>query len=183
MFQFEETKLWQATLAARANDPHAAQRDRLRVAFLSFRQRAELMANEIRRDLPHFTVHGITHLDALWEMADLILDDPGVLTPTDAFVLGGAFLTHDLGLGLAAYLGGPAELRRQQRWIDTLHFRLRRDLARPPSAQEVAAITSDLANETDELVLRELHGERARDLAKIGWRDGGPTTTSSKTLI
>jgi hypothetical protein len=53
-------------------DKHAKPRAWLWNALLQFRERAAVLANEIHRDLPDFTDHGLTHLNALWEMADPI---------------------------------------------------------------------------------------------------------------
>src|SRR5664280_1338181 len=115
------TRLWRVTLASKAhNDPSAAAREKLRSCFVSFRERAGLLAAEIHRDLPEFTVHDITHLDALWEIADIVVGEEFSLTPTEAFVLGGAFLLHDLGMSLSAYSQGIEELKKRQTWNDTL---------------------------------------------------------------
>src|SRR5229473_3540610 len=101
---FESTSLWTRTLALQSEpDTSQVERERLRNAFLSFRDRASMVAAEIARDLPDYTVHDITHLDALWHLAHLIAGSGYSITPAEAFVLGGAFLTHDLGNGLAAY--------------------------------------------------------------------------------
>ena len=92
----ENSDLWRTTLAARENDEHPAERERLRTAFLRFRANASHLAWEIRRDLPNLTIHDITHLDALWEVSSTIAGDSYSLTPTEGFVLGGAILLHDL---------------------------------------------------------------------------------------
>jgi hypothetical protein len=81
------------------------------------------LAGEISQDLKHFTVHDITHIDALWQTADLIVGDDYPFTPTEAFVLGEAFLLHDLGLALASYFerslrtGGRSSMARWRRAI------------------------------------------------------------------
>jgi hypothetical protein len=68
-----DNPLLRRTLAPQpAPDPHAEPRERLWRALLQMRDRAKMLAGEIHRDLPDFTVHDITHLDALWEIADLI---------------------------------------------------------------------------------------------------------------
>ena len=63
-------------------------------------------------------------------MADLIAGPDYPLNPLEAFVLGGAFLLHDLGLGLAAWPGGRAELQKGAGWQDALSARLRKQLER-----------------------------------------------------
>ena len=104
MFAFESTRLWSETLAEQSgSDQHASQRTRLRVAYLSLRERAALLADRIQDDLPELTVHDVTHLDALWELADLVAGSNVSLNPAEGFVLGAAFLIHDLGLAVAAY--------------------------------------------------------------------------------
>lgn len=123
---FENTHLWKSTLASRGEqDPDEAVRERLRNTFLSFRGRVALLAAEIHRHLPDYTVHDITHLDALWEMADIITGRSYTLTPTEAFVLGGAILLHDLGMGLASYPRGVADLQKEETWADTVTSLLR----------------------------------------------------------
>ena len=62
-----------STLGPLTNDSHSAERERLRVAFARLREHSATIASEIARDLPDFTVHDISHLDALWHTADLIL--------------------------------------------------------------------------------------------------------------
>ena len=100
MATFEDSPLWKRTLAVhKGSDQFRTERERIRSALLSFRERAAMLAQEISRDLPDYTVHDITHIDALWFLADLIGGERYELTPTEAFVLGGAFLVHDLGNG------------------------------------------------------------------------------------
>jgi len=117
---YERTCAWKASLAGRTDDPDELPRERLRTAFRRMREKAETLAGEIARDLPDFTVHDITHLDALWELVDLIGGGDLALNPCETFVLGGALLTHDLGMTAAAYPGGRDELRAQERWRDAV---------------------------------------------------------------
>ncbi len=120
MNRYERTRLWETTLALQPDpDPHAAERGRLRNAFERFRDRAGLLAGEIPQDLRDFTVHDLPHIDALWEMATLIAGPDYSINPAEAFVLGGSFLVHDLGLSIAAYPGGLDEVRQHQLWKDT----------------------------------------------------------------
>lgn len=123
---FERTKLWQQGLAPRHVDADANARERLRSAFYRMREQAAAIAAEIGRDQPDLTVHDVTHLDALWEMADLILGDGHVLSPCEVFVLGGAILCHDLANGTAAYPGGLAQVRDSDAWRDAVASAQRR---------------------------------------------------------
>jgi hypothetical protein len=165
---FERTRLWQRSLAAQLDpDPNAALRARLREALERFRGRAALLAQEIARDLPDFTVHDISHIDALWEMSELIAGPDYPLNPAEAFVLGGAFLVHDLGLGLAAYPKGIADLQNNPLWKDTAAAELRQRQLRPDTLQ--SNWPADLARTVTAVVLRALHAEHAERLATLSW--------------
>ena len=167
---FERTRLWQATLAPQPDDPHEKARTRLREAFGEFRERAAALTQEIARDLPDFTVHDVTHLDALWEMASLIAGDGYPLTPAEAFVLGGAFLIHDAGMGLAAYPEGVAALRRNKVWQDTVAMQLRTELERTPTPEELANPPAEIQKEATRGALRQLHAQHAEGLALLTWK-------------
>jgi len=135
---YKETTLWQRSLAPQLGDPaEGGPRERLRNVFAKFRERAGVVADEIKRDLPEFTVHGPTHLDALWEMGDLVTGENFVLTPTEAFVLGGAFLIHDLGMGLAAFPDGRAALKADPNWADIVTAAERTNDKTTPAGREI----------------------------------------------
>ena len=123
--------LWQTSLAFQDNDQFGDQRQRLR-SFLSFRERAAHLAKEIRKDLPDLTVHDITHLDALWEVASTITGPSYPLTPTEAFVLGGN-LFDDLAMSVAAIQGGLVAIKKDPRWRDLVTSEYRGARRRPES--------------------------------------------------
>src|SRR5258707_14918636 len=54
---------------------------KFQISLASFRDRASQLASEIRKDLPELTVHDLTHLDALWEIAATIAGDAYSITP------------------------------------------------------------------------------------------------------
>jgi hypothetical protein len=99
MASYDNTLLWQKSLSANVEDSNVAERERLRSAYEKLRERAKPVSEVIAKDLPDYTIHDITHLDALWEYADLVAGSNYQLTQCKAFVLGGAFLIHDLGMG------------------------------------------------------------------------------------
>lgn len=178
MKRFENTSLWQKTLATQLDpDAEAANRARLRTAYEGFRDRAEMLAGEIAIDLPDFTVHDITHLDALWEMAQLVAGPNFPLTPAEAFVLGGAFLIHDLGMGLAAYPEGIDELSNTQLWNDSVAALLKVQYGRQPTLDEIKDPPARIQNQAMCRVLRELHAKHAERLALISWKDRHKNTT------
>lgn len=161
MAGFENTYLWQSTLAKQlAPDELEKEREFFRVNYENFRVNAGLLAAEISRDLPDYTVHDITHLDALWEIASIICGADYVLNPAEAFVLGGAFLIHDLGMGLAAYPDGIDQLKRTDIWDDTLAL-----LSKGADNKS----RDDIEKEATEIVLRSLHAKHAEKLALISW--------------
>lgn len=168
MTAYVHTNLWRTTLA-RHEDEHEALRDQLRTAYESFRERAVLLAGEIARSLPDFTVHDITHIDALWEAADRIGGPDLYLTPVESFVLGGAFLVHDLGLGLAAYPGGEADLAREPLWRGEVARLLRKEMGRTPSPTQITEAPERVRRLATAVALRELHAAQAERIVTQRW--------------
>ena len=150
----------------------AEAREHLRAELRAMRSRAAQLASQIATDLPEFTAHDVSHLDALWGMADLIADEAIVLTPPEAFVLGGAILIHDLGLAVAAYPGGRFELRQQAEWADALAMTLRGALHHAPSETDLADASDDQLVGADQAVLRKRHADQAQSLGVISWTTG-----------
>lgn len=160
------TKLWKRTLGASGGDRGTSDfRKRLKTAFEAFRTRVSELANEISNDLGQLTVHDIRHIDALWETADTVVGDDYPITPTEGFVLGSAFLLHDLGLALASYPDGIDELKQTDEWQDAVAMTLRKELGRAPKASELKNPSFDVAQLATEQVLRLRHAKRAEDLA------------------
>ena len=173
---FNTVRLWRDAFASIHEDPEASRaRSRLREAFMGFRERAKSLAAEIPRDLPDFTVHDISHLDALWETADLIAGQQVSLTPPEAFLLGGSILLHDLGMSLAAYPGGSDELKRSEVWRDAVARLLRRELGRWPTAREIQNPSTALASEATREALRLMHAEQAARLGEVSWTSASGT--------
>lgn len=108
-------------------------------------------------------------------MADLIAGPDFSLTPTEAFVLGGAFLIHDIGMGLAAYPNGLAQLRCEKTWPDSVASILRRRFDRAPTDVEIGNPPPDVEKEAIGETLRSLHAKHADRLALIEWIGSGGT--------
>src|SRR5689334_3651417 len=117
---FEHTQLWRRTLAECIDDPYSAPRQLLRSGYLQFRATVEPLAGEIARSMPMFTDHSIVHADSLWDTASQVCGHEFPVNPAEAFVLGGAFLLHDLGMGLASYSLGVADLEADPQFDDVL---------------------------------------------------------------
>lgn len=163
---WETTPLWNRTLAG--DEPAV---ERLRTAYRGMRERVAPLAAEIHRDLPSYTVHDVSHLDALWEVAGTIVGPKYEINPLEAFVLGGAFLLHDLGMSLAAYPDRAEQLRTDPAWQDTVSLRLRKRLGRRPSTEELHSPPSDVVHEATGELLRILHAKHAERLPNLSWRD------------
>ncbi|MGO9462674.1 MAG: ATP-binding protein [Isosphaeraceae bacterium] len=129
-----------------------------------------MLAGEIPQDLRQLTVHDATHTDALWQLADMIVGANYPVTPTEGFILGGAFLLHDLGMALASYPGGGSELERETDWQDAVVQVFRRKYRRSPTKRERAAPEAEIKREATEQVLRLRHAKHAADLGTIGFR-------------
>lgn len=156
----DQFSLWKRTLADQP-DGFNQQREILRQAFLSFRERAAQLVNEIHTLLPQLTVHDITHLDALWRVADEIAGPGYELNPAEAFVLGGAFLLHDAAHVLAAYEDGLAGIKKTVEWRDLIAQRFDGVEPATASAEERLALFQ---------VLRYLHAKQAHNLPKLTWK-------------
>lgn len=172
MNRFEQTSIWQKTLGKQLEpDTHEKEREFLRVEFENFRERAKLLAAEIALVLPEFTVHDITHIDALWETAELVAQSDFELTPAEAFVLGGTFLIHDLGMGLASFPNGIEELKKEAIWKDTVASLLKEKLNRPIKDEDYLKLDKETEKIATENVLRLLHAKHAEKLALISWKN------------
>ena len=155
-----KTGLWARSLAL--DDPNAK---RLAAALLKARSNIQDLLAGIPGDMKGYTVHDITHLDALWEMADLIAGPDFPLNPPEAFVFGLSVLLHDSAMTVMAYPGGLEELSKTEVWHEQAsNFGLTgEDLASIPAGTRAALVTT---------VLRALHAQQAERLATQTWSLG-----------
>lgn len=138
--------------------------------------------DQVSSRIPYYngqlTVHDMNHVDALWEMVDLLLYDNEEqlaelnLNPLELYILGTAILVHDVGLSAVALSDGLDQLRTFSDFEPTLRGLLRRKLEREPSARDLADY--DLAREgiSDGIVgalLRSNHATIAAELMTTGW--------------
>lgn len=160
---FKQSNLWEGAFAASRDDASAEEQVRLAACYEAMRKRSGALVAKIQADLPHMTIHDVTHLDALWDMASIAAGDSIDLNPAEAFVFGGAVLLHDAAMTLAAYPGGIAELRLQTEWRD-LHARY---VTAIPADDPVAA--KDAENRATADALRLLHAKQAEKLPFVSW--------------
>ncbi|MBT3167163.1 ATP-binding protein [Streptomyces sp. Vc74B-19] len=167
------TSLWKNTLAARPGpeaDPHAEQRGRLRTSYTELRRKAAVLLEENARSMPDFTVHDITHVDALWETADLVCGDMVTLNPAEAYVLGCAFVLHDAAMGEAAYGTTVPEALGEKRWRDLVSLAYYEREGCWPERGELVDPPAEIAEACVATAIRETHAEQAKRLVDQPWR-------------
>lgn len=176
MDRFEATKTWQRAFEVRENDPDSSARQRLSSAFIAMREKVDSLVKRIDADCKGLTVHDVTHLDALWEMADVICGDQVPLTPAETFVLGGAILLHDAGMTAAAF-GSLDELKLTPEWRDNAaaHFR---QAEVPISTESLQSPPGELYSSILFATLRDLHAAQAEKLIERAW----PAPADSGTI-
>jgi len=160
--RIERTSIWKSTLSSRPKDEFRTEREKLRSAFVSLRKNTSYLVSQIAIALPDLTQHEISHLDALWETASLIVGDDFKLTPLEGFVLGGAFLLHDSALCFEAFENGRDGLRSTFQWKDAFE-----DIRETSPNFQVAEIEF----QADFVALRNLHAYQAENLLNIKWKD------------
>lgn len=160
--RIERTSIWKNTLNEQQNDEFKNERGRLRSAFWSFRDKIKYLVGQVAVALPELTQHDISHLDALWETASLIVGDDFELTPLEGFILGGTFLIHDSALCFEAFENGREGLRKTIQWKDAFA-----DLKEANNLLEV----NELEHQADFITLRSLHAHQAEKLLSIKWKD------------
>lgn len=164
---YQQTQLWQMAFETNNNDEYSESRSFLKNQLLSMRGKVSQLISGIPADCKDLTVHDITHLDALWETAQLISGDDWKLNPAEAFVFGAAALIHDAALTTLAYPGGKKELQSTQQWTD-----LSASYFSPLSKTD-----NDTSKKLDDVsesfilfeVLRRLHAEQASVLCTQSW--------------
>lgn len=162
MSTYKSTSLWKNAFDSK-NDGLDNERKILVTAYDSLRDRVKALVSHIHVDMPHLTVHDITHIDALWGTASTISGENFPLNPAEAFVLGGAFLLHDAAHCMAAFPKGLEELKETDEWLNVCnHYGI------DPST---VSKTSEKYNHVVFDVLRKLHPKKAKELLHIQWQN------------
>ncbi len=169
MLCFENTHLWRNALSDAAFIEEAGARNMLREHLLNMRKRAEYLVSLIPQDVPGFTVHDITHLDALWETASLIAGDNYPLNPVEAFVFGASVLLHDAAMSLAAYPGGIDEIKNTPEWRDAVANRIQKEAGELIGPIQIEKAPDNVKKAAIADVLRDFHAKRAAELPFVEW--------------
>ncbi len=169
--EYQKTNLWKKTLSAQEDDEYSELRENLRDSYLSVRHHAQILAETIQRNFPEFTIHNITHSDALWSYTDLIIGKDYQINPCEAYVMGCAFLIHDLGMSLAAYPDGLIELKRLEIWNDTIVNILKNSGKDNCNINDIENASSDIQQLALIEVLRTIHAQQSEKLLNIYWEN------------
>ena len=160
--RIEKTSIWRNTLAFVQDDEFQTEKEILRSAFFSLRKNAGFLVTQIAATLPGLTQHEISHLDALWETASIIVGDDFELTPLEAFVLGSSFLLHDSALCFEAYEDGRNGLINTTQWKDAFQ-----DIKEASPTLSI----KEIEHQADFAALRNLHALQAENLLHVKWKD------------
>ena len=155
--EVESSELWQRGFGDEGNNANVS---RLVTSLRGIRRNAEKLTSRIVGSLPGLTIHDISHLDALWQVASTVAGRDFPLNPLEAYVFGDAVLLHDAGLCFEAYSGGRDALRDTLEWRDA-YGRLSR----------ISSEAQNLEQEADFEALRALHASQAARLAIEPWHN------------
>ena len=151
----ESSELWQRGFADEGTNANVSQ---LAASLRGIRTNAKNLTSRIAGSLPNLTIHDISHLDALWDVASIVAGRDFPFNPLEAYIFGATVLLHDAGLCFEAYSGGRDALRSTLQWRDA-YGRL--------SGTPVAG--RDIDREADFEALRTLHASQAAKLAIQPW--------------
>ncbi|PTP01543.1 hypothetical protein CWO17_15730 [Vibrio sp. 10N.286.45.A3] len=163
---YSETRVFKAAFD-RQNDEHDLHRTLLSGSLANFRKRVGELIVTVPEEVPGLTVHDLTHMDALWEMLDILIDGDYPLNPAEVYVLGGAILLHDSAMTIHAYKGGVDELKASYEYEDALSY-FKANSTIPKSEPNFEAVAQKYAVST---ALRRKHAEKAQALASQDWSD------------
>lgn len=169
----ERTGLWTRTFGLKGKKSSDESKTFYANHLLQLREKAAVLVGQIQQQLPALTVHDITHLDALWEMASLIAGPACSLTAAEGFVFGAAVLLHDAAMSLAAFPDGIDGLHKIDEWRDVVSMLLRSKTGTVPSADEIASPPQEIQDDALFRVLRNLHAKQAEQLPYLTW--GNPS--------
>lgn len=156
--QAQRTSLWKRTLGSADEFVKP-----FRESYLDARENAIFLLDKIRNDFPNLTVHDISHVDSLWNVANTIIGEDYPINPLEGYVLGIAFLIHDAALSYDA-VGGKAKLRETVQWKDAY--------ADGPGDKD----EEDFKKECDFAAIRALHAKYAEDILNKKFERDNTTT-------
>lgn len=149
---YKSTSLWKKAFRHQ-NDGNDSWRDKLAAAYERSRENATILLDKISTDFRNLTVHNISHIDGLWQVASTITGKDYDINPLEGFVLGCAFLMHDAVLSYEAF-GGMDALRGTPQWKDYL---------KAVQQENVMTQEKEPQKEADFRTIRLLHAKAIKD--------------------
>ncbi|MEU1941374.1 ATP-binding protein [Streptomyces sp. NPDC020125] len=173
---YSETHFWKL-FEDQSGRQAESEAKRLVEQFKSSRQRAALIAAEISRDTADLTQHDVSHIDALWDYAELICGPRYTLNPAEIYILGISFLVHDLANGMAAIPGGMEEIAKGPKWRDVLVSEYRAEHGAYPSREMLANMDPEIEARAVSRYLRETHADYAAKIPLASYEDRATGTS------
>lgn len=149
---YKSTSLWKKAFNHK-KDGYNPFRDKLAAAYERSRENATILLDKISTDFRNLTVHNISHIDGLWQVASTITGKGYDINPLEGFVLGCAFLMHDAVLSYEAF-GGVDALRRTPQWKDYL---------KAVQQENVMTLEEEQQKEADFRTIRFFHAKAIKD--------------------
>lgn len=149
---YKSTSLWKKAFNHK-KDGYNPFRDKLAAAYERSRENATILLDKISTDFRNLTVHNISHIDGLWQVASTITGKDYDINPLEGFVLGCAFLMHDAVLSYEAF-GGVGALRNTPQWKDYL---------KAVQQENVMTQEEEQQKEADFRTIRLLHAKAIKD--------------------
>lgn len=84
MSDFKNLSIWKNAFENDGNEPAKL---RLESALDTVRKNAASLGEKISTDFPNLTIHDVTHMDAIWQVADLLVGAQHNLNPLEIFVI------------------------------------------------------------------------------------------------
>lgn len=162
---YEQSRLWKLAFEEERDDVTKKEQEYFRNQYNSMRGKVIPLVERISHDMPHMTVHDISHIDALWEMGSIMIKNSFQLNPPEAFVFGASALIHDAAMTVEAYPGGKKEVKNTTVWKDSFS-RLKLERKEGLRKDDDDSLEKLATNEA----LRQLHALQAENLATRVWR-------------
>lgn len=165
MTDYRRTTLWITAFASSGlNADQRTAREELLATLGKLDDRVASLLGKIEADCHELTIHDISHVHQLWEVASQICGDGYPINPLEGFVLGASFLIHDAGLTAAAYPDGLIGLRRTKYYRDRVATLVRSASNAPPDKKALENPSNEIAQRALFDTLRAVHAKRAETL-------------------
>jgi hypothetical protein len=163
---YRQTTLWTTAFsdAGLRTDREREARNDLFSALRTLESRVTPLLDRIDESCRGLTIHDITHVHQLWDVASVVCGDDFPLNPLEGFVLGAAFLIHDAGLTAAAYPGGLTALQNTNYYKDRVAALLRTLGNESPTEDSLENPSAEIRQRALFDTLRAVHAKTAETL-------------------